>query len=281
MSDISRVTQNSAAMLMVSDMESDLSGLTLLQEQAASGKALNQPSDNPTGTSEVLSMNSQIGRFQQYATNAGDGLVPAANGFAAHSNSVTEALNQVQTDVLSGANASASDSSDRAALSADVLSIKQEILGYAGTTYNDKPVFSGTYGTTPYPQGSASGISDPTSASYDPATAYAYAGSATALSRVVAPGAVGKCQRDRQPGFRFRDLERVRPFGHDLPGPCERQHLGAQRRRPDATAFCDEHRDPGGRRYRVAQRCNNSGPDQRERHGVKSPDPGGQYHRCQ
>ena len=81
MSDISRVTQNSASMLMVNDMESDLSGLTVLQEQAASGKALNQPSDNPTGTSEVLSMNAQIGRFQQYATNAGDGLVPAADGF--------------------------------------------------------------------------------------------------------------------------------------------------------------------------------------------------------
>jgi hypothetical protein len=111
MSDISRVTQNSASMLMVSDMESDLSGLTLLQEQAASGKALNQPSDNPTGTSEVLSMNSQIGRYQQYATNAGDGLsrLQTASGAL---NSVTEALNQVQTEVLSGANASASDASE-------------------------------------------------------------------------------------------------------------------------------------------------------------------------
>jgi flagellar hook-associated protein 3 FlgL len=187
MSDISRVTQNSAAMLMVSDMDSDLSGLTLLQEQAASGKALNQPSDNPTGTSEVMSMNTQIGRYQQYATNAGDGLsrLQTASGAL---NSVTEALNQVQTDVLSGANASASDSSDRQALSADVLSIKQEILGYAGATYNDKSVFSGTYGTSPYPQGSTSGISDPTSASYDPATAYAYAGSTTPITRVVAPG---------------------------------------------------------------------------------------------
>jgi flagellar hook-associated protein 3 FlgL len=187
MSDISRVTQNSASMLMVSDMESDLSGLTLLQEQAASGKALNQPSDNPTGTSEVLSMNAQIGRFQQYASNATDGLsrLQTASGAL---NSVTEALNQVQTDLLSGANASASDASDRSALSADVLAIKQEILGYSGTTYNNVPVFSGTYGTSPYPQGSASGISDPASSSYDPATAYAYAGSTTALSRVVGPG---------------------------------------------------------------------------------------------
>jgi flagellar hook-associated protein 3 FlgL len=117
MSDISRVTQNSAALLMVSDMNSDLSGLTLLQEQAASGKALNQPSDNPTGTSEVLSMNAQIGRFQQYATNAGDGLSRLQTASSAL-NSVTKALNQVQSDLLSGANASASDASDDQALSA-------------------------------------------------------------------------------------------------------------------------------------------------------------------
>lgn len=174
-------------MRMVTDLESDLTNLTNLQEQAASGKAINQPSDNPTGTSEVLSMNAQIGRFQQYSTNAGDGLSWLGTASSAL-NSVTEALNQVQTDVLSGANASASDLADDQALSENVLSIKQEILGLANTTYNDRPVFSGTYGTSPYPQGSASGVSDPSSPSYDAATAYAYAGSNTPLTRIVAPG---------------------------------------------------------------------------------------------
>lgn len=174
-------------MRMVTDLESDLTNLTNLQEQAASGKAINQPSDNPTGTSEVLSMNAQIGRFQQYSTNAGDGLSWLGTASSAL-NSVTEALNQVQTDVLSGANASASDLADDQALSENVLSIKQEILGLANTTYNDRPVFSGTYGTSPYPQGSASGVSDPSSPSYDAATAYAYAGSNTPVTRIVAPG---------------------------------------------------------------------------------------------
>ena len=60
-------------MRMVTYLQGDLSSLTNLQEQAASGQSLMQPSDNPTGTAEVLSLNSQIGRFQQYATNAGDG----------------------------------------------------------------------------------------------------------------------------------------------------------------------------------------------------------------
>jgi len=187
MSDITRVTQAGASMRMVTDLQADLLNLTNLQEQAASGKALNQPSDNPTGTSEVLSLNSQIGRFQQYATNAGDGLDWLETASTALT-SVTTALDQVQTDVLSGANASASDSADDAALSSDVQQVKAQILALAGTTYNTRPVFSGTYGTPPYPQGSASGVSDPTSSSYDPAVAYAYAGSNTPVTRVVAPG---------------------------------------------------------------------------------------------
>ena len=182
-----RVTQAGASLSMVTDLQADLASLTNLQGQAASGKSVNQPSDNPTGTSEVLSLNAQMGRFQQYATNAQDGLSwldTATNALS----SVTKALNQVQTDVLSGANASASDSTSDQALSQEVLQIKQDIMGLASTTYNNRQVFSGTYGTAPYPQGSASGVSDPTSTSYDPSVAYAYAGSTTPVTRVVAPG---------------------------------------------------------------------------------------------
>jgi len=187
MSDITRVTQDSAALRMVNDLQVNLTNLVNLQEQAASGKSLVQPSDNPVGTSEVLSLNTQIGLFQQYSTNAQDGLSWLGTATSALG-SVTDALNQVQSDVLSGANASANDAASNGALSADVQAIKQEILGYAATTYNNRSVFSGTYGTTPYPQGKASGISDPTSSSYDPSVAYAYAGSATPVTRTVAPG---------------------------------------------------------------------------------------------
>lgn len=187
MSDITRVTQQSAALLMVNDLGSSLTNLTNLQQEAATGLSINEPSDNPAGTSEVLALNAQLGRFQQYTSNISDGtgwLDTASTTLG----SVVKALDQVQTDVLSGANASASDGDSDQALASDVLSIKQQLLGYAGTTYNNQPIFSGSYGTNPYPQGSASGISDPTSSSYDPAVAYAYAGSSNAVTRVVSPG---------------------------------------------------------------------------------------------
>jgi flagellar hook-associated protein 3 FlgL len=187
MSDISRVTQQSATMLMVADLQSSLGSLTTLQQEAASGKSLNQPSDNPSGTSQVLSLNSQMGRFQQYSSNISDGQswLNSADGALG---SAVKALDQVQTDVLAGANASASDAASDQALSTEVTAIKQQLLGLADTTYNNRNIFSGTYGTSPYPQGSAAGTSDPTSASYDPATAYGYAGSTTPVTRTVSPG---------------------------------------------------------------------------------------------
>lgn len=174
-------------MLMVADLGSSLTNLVALQQEAATGKSINQPSDNPAGTSEVLALNTQLGRFQQYSSNITDGQ-SWLNTADTTLGSVVKALNQVQTDVLSGANATATDAASTGALSQDVLTLKQQILGLASTTYNNSNIFSGTYGTSPYPQGSAAGVSDPTSASYDPATAYAYAGSASAVTRTVAPG---------------------------------------------------------------------------------------------
>lgn len=182
-----RVTQQSASLLMVADLQTSLQGLTQLQQEAATGKAINQPSDDPSGTSQVLSLNTQLGRFQQYSSNISDGQ-SWLNTADSAIGSVVKALNQVQTDVLQGANGAASSAAANQALSQQVLAIKQQIMGAAGTTYNGRPIFSGTYGTAPFPQGSASGVSDPTSSSYNPAVAYAYAGSPNPVSRVVAPG---------------------------------------------------------------------------------------------
>ena len=187
MSDVSRVTQASASILMVADLQSSLAQLTQLQEEAATGKPINQPSDNPAGTSEVLSLNAQLGRFQQYSSNISDGQ-SWLNTADTTLGSVVKALDQVQTDVLSGANGSAQASGGNQALSQEVLSAKQQILSLASSTYNNRPIFSGTYGVSPYPQGTASGVSDPTSSSYDANVAYAYAGSSTPVTRVVSPG---------------------------------------------------------------------------------------------
>jgi flagellin-like hook-associated protein FlgL len=181
-------------MLMVSDLESSLQNLTALQQETASGKSLNQPSDNPSGTGEVLTLNAQLGRYQQYSSNISDGQ-SWLNTADSTLGSVVTALDKAQTDVLNGANASAVGATSDEALSQEVLSIKQEILGLADTTYNNRPIFSGTYGTSPYPlaaagaslttAGALAGSTTITTGTNDTLT-YDLGGSAESLT--VAPG---------------------------------------------------------------------------------------------
>ena len=249
MSDVSRVTQQSATILMVADLQSGLSQLTQLQQEAATGKQINQPSDNPAGTSEVLSLNAQLGRFQQYSSNISDGQSWLDTAGSALGSVITN-LNQVQTDVLSGANTTAQASGSDQALSQDVLTIKGELLNLAATTYNNRSIFSGTYGVSPYPQGVTSGVSDPTSSSYDPDVAYAYAGSSTPRH----PGGLAGPERQREPhgrpGLRVRLHQCVRLAGHHFPRPGQGQYLLAQRYRPQPTANGHQHghAGPGDRR---------------------------------
>lgn len=173
MSDLSRITQQSATMLMVANLDSSLNSLTQLQEESASGKSINQPSDNPSGASQIMLINSQIGRFQQYASNISNGQSWTDTASSALGSVIT-ALDTVQSDVLEGANGSATDSDSNEALSEQVSSVKQELLTLSATQYNGQYIFSGTYGTEPYPNSSSAD--------------YTYAGSQTAVTRYVAPG---------------------------------------------------------------------------------------------
>jgi flagellar hook-associated protein 3 FlgL len=160
-------------MLMVANLADSLGTLTQLQQEAASGKSINQPSDNPGGTSQVLTFNAQLGRFNQYASNISDG-ESWLNTASSTLGSVIKALDQVQSDVLQGASASSNDGSSDQALSQQVTTLKQQLLSLSATTYNGRYIFSGTYGTVPYPN-AASGD-------------YTYAGSTNPVTRQIAPG---------------------------------------------------------------------------------------------
>lgn len=173
MSDISGVTQQSATMLMVADLNSSLENLTQLQQEAATGESISEPSDNPSGASQIMTLNSQIGRFTQYSSNISTGQSWTDTASSALG-SVISALDTVQSDVEEGANASADDSTSDEALSEQVASIKQELLTYSATEYDGQYIFSGTYGTTPYPNGSSGD--------------YTYAGSGTAATTYISPG---------------------------------------------------------------------------------------------
>jgi flagellar hook-associated protein 3 FlgL len=141
-----RVTQSTTASVMLQGIETSYDGFQNLSAQISSGQAITKPSDNPGGTVQVMSYNSELTRLGQYQTNANDGVAWLGTASNALS-SVLSQLQQVQQLAQEGATGT-TDPSGRAAIANEVDSLKASLLASANTTYLGRPVFGGTTGGT-------------------------------------------------------------------------------------------------------------------------------------
>lgn len=163
-----RVTQRSVAATSMAGLQGNLSRLQSLQQQLSSGRAISRPSDSPTGTVSAMQIRADKARLEQYSRNASDGVSWLGTADTALT-TMLDNIRRVRDLTLQGMNGS-TDANGRQALAAEVTSIRDELLGLANTTYQDKPVFAGTAAVKQ---------------AYD--TAGNYLGNGTALTRTVAP----------------------------------------------------------------------------------------------
>jgi flagellar hook-associated protein 3 FlgL len=114
------------------------------EQQLSTGDTINQPSDNPAGAADLLQLNANLARSQQYASNANN-----AAGFLSLGtqtvNQVLSALQQAQQVVesVSGANLSNQPGALQA-LADQVTSVRQELINLANTNYGGQAIFAGT-----------------------------------------------------------------------------------------------------------------------------------------
>jgi flagellar hook-associated protein 3 FlgL len=167
-----RVTQGSTVSLMLAGLESNQSSLSILEGQLSSGKAISKPSDNPVGTGQALQLQTDISRNTQYQTNAQDGLSWLGTADNALQ-SGTSILQRLTTLVTEGASTGSNSSTSLSAISTEVASLKQEMLGVANTTYLGRPIFGGNTTNT------AAYVADPTTG------AVTYQGDTGAVMRTV------------------------------------------------------------------------------------------------
>jgi flagellar hook-associated protein 3 FlgL len=161
MSSAFRITQRS--------LQANLARLQQTQARLSSGRAIQRPSDSPTGTMAALRLRTDLDRYTQLDRNAEDG--KARLGTA--DNALTDGLallREVRDTVLQGANSSLS-ATDREALASQVDGLRASLLAVANTKYLQQPIFGGT----------GSG----TSAYADDGT---YLGDSGTMSRTIAPG---------------------------------------------------------------------------------------------
>jgi flagellar hook-associated protein 3 FlgL len=112
-----------------------------IQEQLATGRAVNRPSDSPVKTVEALQFRANIKRTEQYVGNAEDGLARLGAADAALSNGL-DMTRRAKVLLLQGMD-DTNNAQGRAALAAEVRALRDGLVGVANSRYLDRPLFAG------------------------------------------------------------------------------------------------------------------------------------------
>jgi flagellar hook-associated protein 3 FlgL len=128
---------------LMDQLSSQSDGIAQLQEQIASGKALNQPSDNPAAVTQVLALSSQVSQLASWQTNSDTATswLATANSTA---NSMLESLQSAQSLLLQAANEGAQDSTTFQALGSQINGIVSNLMSLANTQFGGRAIFAGT-----------------------------------------------------------------------------------------------------------------------------------------
>lgn len=142
--DISDVSFTQTLMNQLSGQSNSISAL---EEQIASGQALNQPSDNPAAVTQVLALSSQVGQLTSWQTNSDTATswLSTANSTA---NSVLESMQSAQSLLLQAANQGAQDATTYQALGSQLNGIVSNLLSLANTQFEGRSIFAGTSAST-------------------------------------------------------------------------------------------------------------------------------------
>jgi flagellar hook-associated protein 3 FlgL len=142
-----RVTEGSIHTRVLANLQRSIAKGQKIQDQLSSGKQISRPSDSPTGTVASLQLRGEARTAQQYARNADDGL--GWLGTLDNTLAGTSALISRARDLtVQGLSSGSTDAQAQQALAVEIDNIKASMLGYANTTYLDRPVFGGTTADT-------------------------------------------------------------------------------------------------------------------------------------
>jgi flagellar hook-associated protein 3 FlgL len=167
-----RITSTMIAGTTLADINNALNSMQRSESELASGKTIQQPSDNPYGASRAIELQSTIDGMSSYAANARDGIswTQTASSALANVNEVGQRVRELLVQASNGVN----NSIDRKAIAEEVNQLTETVKHDANTQYAGQYVFSGTQtGTAPYQPGGED----------------EYQGNAGQITRSIGPGA--------------------------------------------------------------------------------------------
>lgn len=162
-----RITQRMMVNQSMQGLEGNQSRLSAVQRRMTTGRAINKPSDDPSGTAAALRLRSEMAQAKQWSRNAEDGKTWLGTIDTTLS-SMNDQVRRVRELVVQGQNGTMTPQA-RSALATEVEGLRDNLLQSANATYLGRPLFGGT----------TSG-----SQAYDPATG-AYRGDTGVVAREV------------------------------------------------------------------------------------------------
>jgi flagellar hook-associated protein 3 FlgL len=145
---IGRVTQLMISGSMLDQLNQSFDRMSTTQEELSSGKRINVPSDDPYGTSVVLSLNGQLGALSAYASQVSDGTAwtQAAQTSLTNITNVVQRARELTVEAANGTNTQSNLTASAAEVDQLIASVEQE----ANTSYNGQYIFAGTTNVAPY-----------------------------------------------------------------------------------------------------------------------------------
>jgi flagellar hook-associated protein 3 FlgL len=137
-----RVTDSSTSARLVAQIATSQQRIAGAQEQVASGKRINRPSDDPAGAGVVVRVRTDQAKIDQLNRNAGAARETLQAGDAAI-DAYELALDRARALLSQGVSDTTSDEARRI-IAIEMDSLRERILGLANQRYGDGYLFGGT-----------------------------------------------------------------------------------------------------------------------------------------
>jgi flagellar hook-associated protein 3 FlgL len=144
---VMRVTQQSIYGNIISQANSSLAKLMATNNQSSTQKRINAPSDDPTGTVQVLNTRTNISQLTQYSTN-----ITEATGWLQQADSTLTSMSTLITTIKEQAEEAATGTetaTNRQQIGTAVRQYFQQLISLANTQYSGQSLFAGQKTSTP------------------------------------------------------------------------------------------------------------------------------------
>ena len=167
-----RITTNMITNSTLHDVNSSLAAMIRSESELASGKSIQQPSDNPYGASHAIGLQSTLDGLSSFGSSVQDGTswLNTTSSAMSSMNNVVERVRELVVQASNGVN----NQTDLNNIANEVDQLTETVKQDANTQYGGQYVFSGTAtNVAPYQQGAGD----------------EYQGNTGTIARAIAPNA--------------------------------------------------------------------------------------------